>query len=120
MLMGNGELKITDFGLCRVQQTAGRAYSFTQPSQAYRAPELLFNCKHYKGTAVDMWAIGCIFAELMRTLYCTTGAVLRSSGFWPTRLQIDLRCALGPQQLLHVHYRCMPPILSAVLVSCKH
>jgi serine/threonine protein kinase len=65
MLMRNGELKITDFGLCRVMQTSGRAYSFTQPSQSYRAPELLFNCKMYDGKAVDMWAIGCIFAELI-------------------------------------------------------
>ena len=66
MLMPNGQLKITDFGLCRVMQVSGRAYSFTQPSQSYRAPELLFNCKVYDGEAVDMWAIGCILAELMR------------------------------------------------------
>ena len=45
---------------------AGRAYSFTQPSQSYRAPELLFNCKVYDGEAVDMWAVGCILAELLR------------------------------------------------------
>jgi serine/threonine protein kinase len=30
----------------------------------YRAPELLFGCKQY-GVAADMWALGCIFAELM-------------------------------------------------------
>jgi serine/threonine protein kinase len=34
----------------------------------YRAPELLFGCQQY-GPGVDMWAVGCIFAELMlRTL----------------------------------------------------
>lgn len=66
MLMPSGQLKITDLGLCRVMQVPGRAYSFTQPSLSYRAPELLFNCKVYNGQAVDMWAVGCIFAELMR------------------------------------------------------
>ena len=30
----------------------------------YRPPELLFGCRHY-GTAVDIWSIGTIFAELM-------------------------------------------------------
>ena len=45
----------------------GRPYE-TMTSQVvtrwYRAPELLFGSKHYT-PAVDMWAIGCIFAELM-------------------------------------------------------
>ena len=30
----------------------------------YRAPELLLGAMHYTG-AVDIWATGCIFAELM-------------------------------------------------------
>ena len=35
----------------------------------YRAPELLFGARKYTG-AIDMWAVGCIFAELMlRTPY---------------------------------------------------
>lgn len=29
----------------------------------YRAPEILFGGKHYS-TAVDMWSVGCIFAEM--------------------------------------------------------
>jgi serine/threonine protein kinase len=33
-------------------------------SRWYRAPELLFGARGY-GEAVDMWAVGCIFAELM-------------------------------------------------------
>ena len=31
----------------------------------YRAPELLFGARHY-GAAADMWAVGCIMAELLR------------------------------------------------------
>lgn len=35
----------------------------------YRPPELLFGCRYYS-SSVDMWSIGCIFAELMlRTPY---------------------------------------------------
>ena len=30
----------------------------------YRPPELLFGCRYY-GTGVDIWSVGCIFAELM-------------------------------------------------------
>lgn len=30
----------------------------------YRSPELLFGARQY-GTAVDIWAIGCILAELL-------------------------------------------------------
>ena len=31
----------------------------------YRAPELLLGWKEY-GTAVDMWSVGCILAELLK------------------------------------------------------
>lgn len=35
----------------------------------YRPPELLWGCRYYS-TAVDIWSVGCIFAELMlRTPY---------------------------------------------------
>lgn len=30
----------------------------------YRAPEILLGCKYYS-TAVDIWSIGCIFAEMV-------------------------------------------------------
>lgn len=30
----------------------------------YRCPELLFGARNY-GTGVDMWAVGCILAELL-------------------------------------------------------
>jgi len=40
-----------------------------RPARWYRPPELLFGCRYYS-TAVDIWSIGCIFAELMlRTPY---------------------------------------------------
>lgn len=30
----------------------------------YRAPELLLSCEEY-GTSIDIWSVGCIFAELL-------------------------------------------------------
>ena len=33
-------------------------------TQYYRAPELLMGAKHY-GSEVDIWSVGCIFAELL-------------------------------------------------------
>lgn len=33
-------------------------------TQYYRAPEILAGCSHYD-SAIDMWSIGCIFAELL-------------------------------------------------------
>lgn len=39
------------------------------PFRWYRPPELLFGARHYSAS-VDMWSVGCIFAELMlRTPY---------------------------------------------------
>lgn len=33
----------------------------------YRAPEILLGCKFYS-TAVDIWSLGCIFAEMVNGL----------------------------------------------------
>ncbi|KAI8911642.1 kinase-like domain-containing protein [Gorgonomyces haynaldii] len=63
----DGVVKIADLGLARL---------FHAPLQSlytgdkvvvtiwYRAPELLLGSRHYT-KAIDMWAIGCIFAELL-------------------------------------------------------
>lgn len=33
-------------------------------SRYYRAPELIFGATEYT-TAIDMWSVGCVFAELL-------------------------------------------------------
>lgn len=33
-------------------------------TQYYRAPEILMGAKHYT-SAIDVWSVGCIFAELV-------------------------------------------------------
>lgn len=39
----------------------------------YRAPEVLLGATHY-ATPVDMWSVGCIFAELVRKVGWLAGA----------------------------------------------
>lgn len=58
-------LKICDFGLARVEEP-DESVHMTQEvvTQYYRSPELLMGAKHYS-SAVDIWSVGCIFAELL-------------------------------------------------------
>ncbi|TGZ60448.1 hypothetical protein CRM22_008523 [Opisthorchis felineus] len=65
LISSNGLLKIADFGLARLfQNTKERLYSHQVATRWYRAPELLYGAKKYSA-AVDLWAIGCIFGELL-------------------------------------------------------
>eukprot|EP00128_Syssomonas_multiformis_P015658 Colp12_sorted_trinity150504_noHs@19507 len=59
-----GVLKITDFGLARYHGSPQAKYTNTVVTIFYRAPELLYGADLY-GWGVDLWAVGCIFAELM-------------------------------------------------------
>lgn len=69
LLAPDGQLKIADFGLARAFGNANEDFTPKVVTRWYRAPELLFGAKHYTG-AVDIWAVGIIFAELMlRTPY---------------------------------------------------
>lgn len=69
LLAPDGQLKIADFGLARAFGNATDVFTPKVVTRWYRAPELLFGAKHYTG-AVDIWAVGIIFAELMlRTPY---------------------------------------------------
>lgn len=59
-----GVLKVADFGLARRYGSPLGNYTELVVTLAYRAPELLLGAKTY-GPAVDMWSVGCIFAELL-------------------------------------------------------
>lgn len=62
-----GCVKIADFGLARLFQAPLRPLTDVDAVVVtiwYRAPELLLGAKHYT-KAIDLWAIGCIFAELI-------------------------------------------------------
>lgn len=58
-----GSLKVADFGLARAFGVPLRAYTHEVVTLWYRAPEILLGGKQYS-TGVDMWSIGCIFAEM--------------------------------------------------------
>ncbi|XP_047311519.1 cyclin-dependent kinase E-1 [Impatiens glandulifera] len=70
LVMGEGEehgvVKIADFGLARIYLGPLKPLSENGVVVTiwYRAPELLLGAKHYT-SAVDIWAVGCIFAELL-------------------------------------------------------
>ncbi|XP_008497990.1 cyclin-dependent kinase 3 [Calypte anna] len=59
-----GTIKLADFGLARTFAIPVRTYTHEVVTLWYRAPEILLGCKYYS-TAVDIWSIGCIFAEMV-------------------------------------------------------
>ncbi|KAL1539270.1 cyclin-dependent kinase [Salvia divinorum] len=64
LLNNRGELKICDFGLARQYGSPLKPYTHLVVTLWYRAPELLLGAKLYS-TAIDMWSLGCIMAELL-------------------------------------------------------
>ncbi|KAF8349926.1 Pkinase-domain-containing protein [Amanita rubescens] len=67
LLMNNrGTIKVADFGLARRYGDPVGVGGMTQlvVTLWYRAPEILLGAKTYT-TTIDMWSVGCIFAELI-------------------------------------------------------
>ncbi|KAL6983848.1 cyclin-dependent kinase [Sarracenia purpurea var. burkii] len=64
LLNNRGELKICDFGLARQYGSPLKPYTHLVVTLWYRAPELLLGAKKYS-TAIDMWSLGCIMAEML-------------------------------------------------------
>ncbi|PWN90064.1 Pkinase-domain-containing protein [Acaromyces ingoldii] len=65
LLMNNrGQIKLADFGLARMYGEPTGEMTPLVVTLWYRAPELLLGAETYD-TAIDMWSIGCIFAELI-------------------------------------------------------
>jgi cyclin-dependent kinase 2 len=62
-MRGDHVLKLADFGLARAFGIPIRQYTREVITLWYRAPEILLGCKQYS-TPVDLWSIGCIFAEM--------------------------------------------------------
>ncbi|KAL5501283.1 CDC28 [Sanghuangporus vaninii] len=74
----DNNLKLADFGLARAFGIPLRTYTHEVVTLWYRAPEVLLGSRHYS-TAIDMWSVGCIFAEM----------VLRGSPLFPGDSEID-------------------------------
>jgi len=64
LMNDRGVMKLADFGLARYYGSPNRAMTYEVITICYRPPELLFGARHYSA-AVDLWAAGCIFAEMM-------------------------------------------------------
>ncbi|XP_078281591.1 cyclin-dependent kinase 11B isoform X3 [Rhinoraja longicauda] len=64
LLSHAGILKIGDFGLAREYGSPLKPYTPVVVTLWYRTPELLLGAKEYS-TAIDLWSVGCIFAEFL-------------------------------------------------------
>jgi cell division cycle 2-like protein len=86
-----GQIKVADFGLARKYGDPLGDMTQLVVTLWYRAPELLLGAKEYT-TAIDMWSIGCIFAEL-----------IQKDPLFPGRGEIDQlsRVGLPPERSLH-------------------
>ncbi|XP_078316817.1 cyclin-dependent kinase-like 4 isoform X8 [Crassostrea virginica] len=60
----SGIVKLCDFGFARTLAQPGETYTDYVATRWYRAPELLVGDTKY-GRAVDIWAIGCLVAEML-------------------------------------------------------
>lgn len=63
LLTDKGIVKICDFGSAKVMNSKELNTPYIV-SRYYRAPELSLGCSDYTNE-IDIWAIGCIFAEFM-------------------------------------------------------
>ncbi|KAF9024820.1 Pkinase-domain-containing protein [Hymenopellis radicata] len=63
LIDSENNLKLGDFGLARAFGIPMRTYTHEVVTLWYRAPEILLGSRHYS-TAVDMWSVGVIFAEM--------------------------------------------------------
>ncbi|XP_020112849.1 cell division control protein 2 homolog [Ananas comosus] len=57
-------LKLADFGLARAFGIPVRTFTHEVVTLWYRAPEILLGARQYS-TPVDVWSVGCIFAEMV-------------------------------------------------------
>ncbi|XP_066438541.1 cyclin-dependent kinase 10 isoform X2 [Eleutherodactylus coqui] len=64
LMTDKGCVKIADFGLARAYSVPAKQMTPKVVTLWYRAPELLLGSTT-QTTAIDMWAVGCILAELL-------------------------------------------------------
>ncbi|KAF5287503.1 hypothetical protein FQA39_LY04131 [Lamprigera yunnana] len=64
LVSSHGVVKLCDFGFARLVTLSGGQCTEYVATRWYRAPELLVNDPTY-GAPVDIWSIGCLYAEMM-------------------------------------------------------
>ena len=69
LVNSNCDLKICDFGLAKADLPIFRTRSIEMTeyivTRWYRAPEVLLQRSRNYTKAIDMWSVGCIFAEML-------------------------------------------------------
>ena len=60
----NSGYKFVDFGISKTVTSQKSQHTKNVVTRCYRPPELFFGDKHYDPFMVDMWSLGCVFAEL--------------------------------------------------------
>ncbi|KAH8027382.1 hypothetical protein HPB51_005008 [Rhipicephalus microplus] len=95
LLTKDGIVKLCDFGFARTL-SPGENYTDYVATRWYRAPELLVGDTQY-GPPVDVWAVGCVAAELMR-----------GEALWPGKSDVDqlylIRRTLGESDTTAVEH----------------
>lgn len=64
LLNNRGEIKLADFGMARYTSNPPPKLTQLVVTLWYRAPELLLGTEEYD-SEIDIWSLGCIFAELL-------------------------------------------------------
>jgi cell division cycle 2-like protein len=100
LLDNRGHLKLADFGMARYIPSPNAA-PLTQlvVTLWYRAPELLLGTTVY-GREVDMWSVGCVFAELV-----TKAPILQGKNEVDQLAQIFSLCGLPTEKKWPEFYR---------------
>ncbi|XP_069761673.1 cyclin-dependent kinase 2 isoform X2 [Narcine bancroftii] len=89
LINAEGAIKLADFGLARAFGVPVRTYTHEVVTLWYRAPEILLGCKYYS-TAVDIWSLGCIFAEMaLHSSVNIIGTKITRRALFPGDSEID-------------------------------
>lgn len=101
-------IKLCDFGFARLLTGPSDYYTDYVATRWYRSPELLVGDTQY-GPPVDVWAVGCVFAELL------SGVPL-----WPGKSDVDqlylIRKTLGDLTPRHQQVFSMNQYFSGVKI----
>ncbi|KAI8066943.1 kinase-like domain-containing protein [Gilbertella persicaria] len=66
LINNDGILQIADFGLARGMEDENKEYTNCVVTRWYRPPELFLGERRYT-SAIDMWGVGCVFGELLKS-----------------------------------------------------
>ncbi|OON23757.1 kinase domain protein, partial [Opisthorchis viverrini] len=108
-----GRVKIADLGFARLFYQPLKPLADLDPVVVtfwYRAPELLLGARHYT-KAIDIWAIGCIFAELLTyepIFHCRQEDIKTSTPYHKEQLERIFRVMGFPPDDAWVDMKKMP------------